>query len=117
MKLQRKGISQDDVAETIEWLVEKNLLNDEEFARKKAESIFRIKLCGPKYIENKLREARVCSEIIEDVIAQIASQEAWRERAKKAIVQWKRIHPRHAEDRVRKMRFLASRGFDRMDGE
>lgn len=111
-KLKKKGISEEDIEDTIVWLQQKRLLDDRMFAQKKAESIFRIKLCGPKYIENKLREAGIASEVIESVVDELASQEEWQERAKQAIDKWQKVHPKHAEDRVRKMRFLASRGFD-----
>ncbi len=110
-KLKKKGIEEGEVEETILWLQQKRLLDDHVFAQKKAESIFRIKLCGPKYIENKLREAGIATDIIDETIEHLASDEVWRERAEKAIVQWQRIHPKHADDRTRKMRFLASRGF------
>ncbi len=114
-KLKKKGIQEEDIEDTITWLQQKKLLDDRVFAQKKAESILRLKLCGPKYVENKLHEAGVSSEIIDDVISSIASEEEWEDRARQAIEQWKKIHPKHAEDRVRKMRFLASRGFDRIE--
>jgi regulatory protein len=110
-KLKKKGISEEEIEDTIEWLKQKRLLDDRVFAQKKAESIFRIKLCGPKYIESKLRGAGIASEIIDEVIHEIASQEEWEGRARKAVEQWKKIHPKYGDDRVRKMRFLVSRGF------
>lgn len=111
-KLARKNISSEDIEEVIQWLFQKRLLNDDQFAQKKAESIMRTKMCGPRYIEQKLREAGVSSDIRERVVNELASSGEWNVRAQKAIEQWKKIHPKHKDDRVRQARFLASRGFD-----
>ncbi|MEK7500267.1 MAG: regulatory protein RecX [Patescibacteria group bacterium] len=111
MKLKQKKISPEDIEETILWLEGKKLLDDRVFAQKRAESIFRTKLVGPKFIQSKLRGAGIAGEISDEVLDELATPEEWGERAQKAIEQWQRIHPKHAEDRVRKMRFLASRGF------
>ena len=111
MKLKQKGISGEDIEDTMSWLVEKKLLDDAVFAQKRAERIFRTKLVGPKFVQSKLREAGITGEICDDAIDELATPEEWGSRAKKAIAQWQRIHPKHAEDRGRKMRFLASRGF------
>lgn len=110
-KLQKKGIKQDDIYETIEWLKEKKLLDDKIFASKKAESIYRTKLVGPLYIKMKLRSAGIAESTAETVVDNLASDADWNSRAKQALTQWKKVHPKHAEDRVRHMRFLASRGF------
>ncbi|MCE9643355.1 MAG: recombination regulator RecX [Candidatus Andersenbacteria bacterium] len=115
MKLKRKIFDPEAIEDTIVWLQEKRLLNDADFAQKKAESIMRTKMAGPMYIKNKLREAGVAGEIIDDVVQNIADAEEWGIRAQKAIEQWKRAHVKHAEDKTRQMRFLVSRGFDRID--
>lgn len=112
MKLKRKGISQEDIDETIDWLVGKKLLNDNAFAQKRAESIFRTKLVGPRFISSKLREAKITTDSIDEVLENLATHEEWDERAQKAIEQWQRAHVKHKDDKLRKMRFLASRGFD-----
>lgn len=112
MKLKRKGILTKDIEETIEWLTQKKLLNDPDFAQQKAESIFRTKLCGPRYITQKLREAGIAGDVIEDVVDNLASPEDWNQRAQQAIEQWQKVHPKHKDDNIRHMRFLASRGFD-----
>lgn len=111
MKLKKKGVSQGDIEEVIVWLQQKRLLDDRKFAQTKAESIMRTKAVGPQYIYNKLREARIDSVSIEYVVENLCSREEWDTRAKKAVEQWKKIHPKHAGDRVRIMRFLVSRGF------
>ena len=115
LKLRRKISDADQRDEVIVWLQEKRLLNDADFAQKKAESIMRTKMCGPMYIRNKLREAGVENSIIDGVVENIASTEEWGERARKAITQWQKAHPKHRDDTVRQARFLASRGFDRID--
>ena len=110
-KLKKKGIGQDDIDETILWLQEKKLLDDNVFAQKKAESIFRTKIVGPLYIRIKLKAAGIEDNIIEETLDSLASDEKWRSRAKQAIEQWQKAHPKHANDKIRHMRFLASRGF------
>lgn len=111
-ELKRKGIAEEDIAETITWLQEKKLLDDGVFARKKAESIFRTKLVGPSYIRMKLKAAGIEDSTIEIVLDDLADNQQWQDRARKAIAQWKKAHPKHVEDKTRHMRFLASRGFD-----
>lgn len=115
VKLKRKGISQEDIDETIDWLIEKKLLNDKAFAQRRAESIFRTKVIGPRFIASKLQEAKIAGEIIDEVVENIATPEEWDERARKAIEQWQKAHAKHADDKLRKMRFLASRGFGNID--
>lgn len=111
-KLQKKGVTQEEVADTISWLQEKKLLNDVVFAQRKAESIYRTKLVGPRYIEIKLKVAGISDTIINETIDTLAEDTQWRERAQQAIEQWKKSHPKHAADRIRQMRFLQSKGFE-----
>lgn len=110
-KLKQKRISEEEIDETIEWLKQKKLLDDHSFAQKKAESIYRTKLVGPSYIKMKLRAAGIAEHIADDVVDNLASDTDWNSRAKKALMQWKKVHGKHAEDKIRHMRFLASRGF------
>ncbi len=111
-KLKKKGIDEEDIAETVHWLQGKKLLDDRAFAQKKAESIFRTKIVGPSYIRMKLKSVGIEDTIIDETLDALADGEQWRERATKAIAQWKKAHPKHADDKTRHMRFLASRGFD-----
>lgn len=110
-KLRKKGIGEQDIIETIDWLKEKNLLDDRAFAAKRAEALFRTKLVGPKWIEAKLRAAGISQGIVGDVVEGLATEQEWSERSKKALAAWKRIHPKHADDTTRHQRFLMSRGF------
>lgn len=112
-KLRKKIFDQEKIDEVIAWLQEKRLLDDRKFAQAKAESIMRTKLCGPMYVKNKLREARIAGGIIEETVDNLASAEEWQRRAQKAIIQWQKAHPKHRDDKIRQQRFLASRGFDR----
>ncbi len=113
VKLKRKGIDAETIDAVVEWLHGKKLLDDRMFAEKRAASLFRTKLVGPRWIDAKLREAGISGDIIQDVLESIASSEEWGERAKEAIAAWKKVHPKHAEDTVRHKRFLVSRGFTR----
>ncbi len=111
-KLKKKGVLEEEIEDTITWLQEKKLLDDRVFAQKKAESIFRTKIVGPSYIRMKLKSAGIEDTIIEETLDAFADGEQWQDRARKAIAQWKKAHPKHTEDKTRHMRFLASRGFD-----
>jgi len=111
-KLKQKGISEEDIDETITWLMEKKLLDDTAFAQKRAESIFRTKLVGPRFIQAKLREAGIESEIIAESIDVLADREEWGARAQKALERWQKVHTKHKDDKIRQIRFLISRGFD-----
>lgn len=110
-KLKNKGIGEHEIADVISWLQSKNLLDDTMFAQKKAESIFRTKLVGPSYIRVKLKAAGISDDIIQETLNCLASDDQWHARAEQAIKQWKKVHPKQADDKIRHMRFLQSRGF------
>lgn len=114
-KLRKKGVGDQDIAETIDWLKEKKLLDDRVFAAKRAEALFRSKPVGPKWIEAKLRAAGISQNIVDDVIGSLATEQEWNERSKKAIAAWKKVHPKYADDTIRHQRFLMSRGFTQFE--
>ncbi len=110
-KLKNKRIPSAVIAEVISWLAAKRLLDDTAFAKRKAEAIYQTKMVGPMYIKMKLKAAGITGQVAEDVVDNLASGSQWARRAERAMMQWKRAHPKHADDKIRQMRFLASRGF------
>ena len=67
---------------------------------------------GSLIFKQKLKSAGIEDSTIEIVLDDLADNQQWQDRARQAIAQWKKAHPKHAEDKTRHMRFLASRGFD-----
>lgn len=116
-KLARKGFTKDEIAKTVDFLQEKKLLDDALFAKEYIESILRAKPVGPRYLSAKLKQKGVGEGIIQETLGEIKGREAIL--AEQAAAQWKRLHPstssgqvpKHAQDKQRLFRFLASRGF------
>lgn len=123
-KLARKGFTTDEIAKTVDFLQEKKLLDDARFAQAYVESILRAKPVGPRYLSAKLKQKEIGESIIQKTLLQVFSppyeggvpaEGGGRGReailAEQAAAQWKRIHPKHAQDKQRLFRFLSSRGF------
>lgn len=121
-----------EIAKALQYLQEKKFLNDTRFARAYVESILRSKPVGPRYLRAKLRQKGVESGIINQAISQAfqadgdtpevsgsdssgvakrGSEIREAELIQQAASQWKKLHPKHAQDRQRLYRFLLSRGF------
>lgn len=110
-KMKKKGFSYDEIDQIIDWLKDQKLLDDAEFARKYAKSLVQSKPVGPLYIRNKFRGKQVADHIVEDAIAKAYEETSEEELIEQAASTWKKIHVKHASDRQRLMRHLASRGF------
>lgn len=110
-KLAKKGFSVTEIAEAITWLKNKKYLNDEKFARIYTQSALRQKAVGPRWISMKLKEKKIASDIISQVVADVFGEGQEREIAVLAAEKWIRLHPAKAQDRNRLIRFLLSRGF------
>ncbi|MEX1112029.1 MAG: regulatory protein RecX [Candidatus Andersenbacteria bacterium] len=110
-KLSRKGFSAPDIQETIDWLYEQKLLDDRAYAARYVESILRSKTVGPRWIAAKLKQRGVEQQYITEVLTQLMPPEKERELMAEASESWKRLHQKHATDKARLTRFLASRGF------
>lgn len=112
-KLKHKGFSEEEVAKAIDYLQEKKLLDDTRFAKAYADSMLRTKPVGPRYISAKLKQKGVGETIARQTVRELFSEGRGREAflAQQAAEQWKKSHPKHAGDKQRLYRFLASRGF------
>lgn len=110
-KLAKKGVHSEEIEATIAWLKQKKYLNDEVFAQKYIESILRTKAVGKRYLAHKLKAKRIASEVINATLQELGGEEAEKALAQKAARAWQKSHPKHAQDKMRLSRFLASRGF------
>lgn len=108
-KLRRQGFTAEEVAKAITFLQGQNLLDDARFARAYVQNMLSSKPVGLRYLRAKLRQKWVEERIINEVLQEKGKFAV--ELAKQATEQWKRLHPKHSDDRVRLYRFLISRGF------
>lgn len=112
-KMQLKKIEPEKIEEVIKFLIEKDFLDDERFAK----NYVRIQLgtgqIGKYKLKFKLQRLFVPKEIIDEVIGEIAlgaEQEAAEVLAQKWLVKKKDVLP---EKRYEKLgRFLLARGFE-----
>lgn len=112
-KLAGKGFADNVIEEVVAWLYQKNLLNDEVFARRYAESILLQKPVGPRWVKLKLKQRGVSEQIIATTVTDVFAGD-WQqgELIKQAVETWLRQHKKFGQDKERLWRFLASRGFD-----
>lgn len=107
----KKGFSAGEVDKTITWLKEQNLINDEEFAHKYVTSIISVKSVGPRYLLHKLKQKKVDETIATHAVDQAYQEVPEEDLINQAVTSWKKVHPKHADDKQRLVRHLASRGF------
>ncbi|MEX0650382.1 MAG: regulatory protein RecX [Candidatus Andersenbacteria bacterium] len=110
-KLSRKGFSSSAVQSAIEWLYSQKLLDDEAYTRRYVESILRTKTVGSRWMYTKLKQRGIGSQYINEALAQLLPADKEKELMREAAESWKRVHVKHAGDKIRLSRFLASRGF------
>lgn len=110
-KLARQGFSPEQETQAINWLVDNRLLDDTKFAAAYVTSILGAKPVGRRYLTSKLKQKGVAGSIIQKVLAELVPPERETELAEQAAARWARVHPQHATDKNRLLRFLLSRGF------
>ena len=109
IKLKKKGVKQQDIEETLNWLGEKKYIDDEETAQQYIEQTLRRKAVGPMWIKSKLRQKGIDVDVINTAIE--SNYPDKQEVKERAITAWKKSHSKHADDKIRLQRFLISRGF------
>ena len=70
-KLKRYGAEQEDIDKVIEFCIEYNFINDEDFAKRKAADLKNLKKYGKNRIKSELYAIGINSYIIEDVISKM----------------------------------------------
>lgn len=108
-KLLNKEVENSIVDEAIFYFIDNKYLNDEEYARNYVENALKYKAYGKFKIKQKLREKKVPSEIIEDVLGNIDSTDEALEKAFQSKSRGLDLKDR--KDKEKLVRRLASRGF------
>jgi SOS response regulatory protein OraA/RecX len=110
-KLRRKGFSPADIQETVDWLYDRQLLDDAAFAERYIAATLHIKPVGKRWLRAKLGQKGVPLPVVEQILEQQISFAKEKELAAAAALLWKKTHPAKADDKEKLMRFLVSRGF------
>lgn len=112
-KMKQKGFLEADVAETVAFLLEKNFLNDERFAREYVRQRLLARPQGAHLLRQKLYEKHLNKALIELVLSEISS-ESERDSAEELGQKWIASHERvPKEERWGKLgSFLTRRGYD-----
>lgn len=106
--LVRKKYDSEIIDKTINYLITKDLLNDETFAKQWVESRVSNKKSSIRQIKNELRQKKVSSEIINKVLEDESIDEV---KLIKDLIEKKRTQPKY-EDDLKLIQFLARRGFN-----
>lgn len=110
-KLQHKGFTSADIQKAIDWLYTKKLLDDQRYMETYVTSVINRKAVGPMYLIAKLRERGIAGDVAKAFVRDHVSRDQEKELLQQAAESWMRTHQKHADDKVRLMRHLASRGF------
>ena len=118
-KLARKGFSPAQIQNAIDWLIEKNLVDDRRFAAQYAEQILQSKPVGPAWIKDKLKRRGIETNIISQTVTRIFEAKNQADLVRQAAASWQRVHPapdsqnrtERAKYKQKLIRHLASRGF------
>lgn len=110
-KLRRKGFTVEQVDDTIAWLTEHRLLNDERFAALFVDNTLRFKAVGPRWLVLKLQQKGIHPDLIEPAVYGVIDDKREHELAEQAAVSWRRRRGDSAASRDKLIRFLVSRGF------
>lgn len=110
-KLCRKEFDQKEIAQTIAFLVERDFLNDERFAKNFVRFKKGVKPVGKYYLRNKLLGKKIPSDIIEKVLSENIDDI---EEISDAADQWLSQHKNIPKEKIyqKLSRHLLSRGFE-----
>jgi len=110
-KLKRKEFSSEEISETLNFLVEKDFLNDEKFARNFVRFKKTIKPVGKYYLQNKLLEKKISKDIIEKTLSENLDQlSEIEELASRWLAKNRKVPKEKIYEKL--SRHLLSRGFE-----
>ncbi len=109
--MKRQGFKPDQADSAVAKLQKLGLLDDRAYAEAYIRDTLRAKPVGPRWLKHKLRQRGVSEDITGEVLGAAFSGGREERLARKAAQKWRRLHPRHGNDRRRLSRFLSSRGF------
>jgi len=109
-KMERKEYSSQEIKETIDFLIAKNFLDDERFARNFVRFKKSLKPTGKYYLQNKLRQKKIDNDIIEKVLGENSDQA---EEVEDAADRWLAKNKKVPKEKIyeKLSRYLVSRGF------
>lgn len=110
-KLQRKGFAPPAIDDIVIKLKRQRLIDDQLFAERYVTSILQGKAVGPRWLQHKLRQRGVASNISNKVIEAVFTNGRERAIAEQALTTWQRLHPASQTDQAKITRFLMGRGF------
>lgn len=110
-KLKRKEYSADEISKTMAFLIEKDFLDDERFARNFVRFKKSLKPTGKYYLQNKLRQKKIDNEIIEKVLLEnVDGAEEISDAADRWLAKNKKVPKEKLYEKL--SRYLVSRGFE-----
>ncbi len=110
-KMERKEFLPEEIEKTINFLVEKDFLDDEQFARNFVRFKKSLKPTGKYYLQNKLRQKKIDNDIIEKVLTESADESSEiAEAADRWLARNKKIPKEKIYEKL--SRYLVSRGFE-----
>lgn len=113
-KLYELGAKTPEVEELLAELIEKDLLNEERFARSFARGRFRIKHWGKNKIIAELRQRRISDYCIRKALTEIDPEEYWEVLGRLVRKKWEEYSAQKPEwtRRIKVQRYLLQRGFE-----
>ena len=109
-KLRRKEYSAEEISKTLEFLISKDFLDDERFARNFVRFKKSLKPVGKYWLQNKLRQKKINNEIIEKILGEnIDESEEVEEAANRWLAKNKKVPKEKLYEKL--SRYLVSRGF------
>lgn len=110
-KMGRKEYSQDEISNTLKFLISKEFINDLRFAENFVRFKKSLKPTGKYYLRNKLLEKKIPNDIIEKVLAANNDQS---EEVEEAAERWLKHHQNTPKEKLyeKLSRYLVSRGFE-----
>ena len=110
-RLRRKEYGEKEIAATMAFLVEKDFLDDERFARNFVRFKKSLKPVGKYYLRNKLRQKKIDNEIIEKILGENSDES---EEVQEAADRWLARNKKVPKEKIyeKLFRHLVSRGFE-----
>jgi regulatory protein len=112
-KMRQKGFSDQEIAETTNFLLDRGFLDDEKFARNYINFQLKIKPQGKYRLQMKLKQLYLPDEIIKEAILEYSPDEEITQ-AVELAEKWlgRKSGLEEAEKREKLARYLAGRGFN-----
>ncbi|OJW78528.1 MAG: hypothetical protein BGO69_00645 [Bacteroidetes bacterium 46-16] len=113
-KLYELGANTTEVNELLAELIEKGLLNEEQYARAIARGKFRMKHWGRKKIVQQLKQKQVSEYCIKKALTEIDGEEYEAVLKKLAIQKWEELKKERSQPvkKMKTMRYMLQKGYE-----